>query len=215
VLDENLIVQLVERNVINDTFRRLSSQKKERLYRTALALFGEFGFDGLSVDQYCAETEISKGSFFQYFPSKTHLLEFAVLAFDIHLADLIADIIENEPVGSTRSRLVHLYECMITNPLLQPEENRFYLFVTRASAHSAIAIEGVDLQRHLRQYVVNILEEGMSTRQIRRGLNLRVTADVIASLVGTIMSQHTSDPTAMRRLTSDQFVSLLLDGIGT
>lgn len=213
-LDENLLVELVERGVVNDTFRRLSSLKKERLYRAALALFGEFGFDGLSVDQYCAETEISKGSFFQYFPSKTHLLEFAVLAFDIQLADRIAEIMEDEPVGSTKARLNHLYISLVTNSDLRSEESRFYLFVTRASAHSAVAIEGVDLQRHVRSYVINILEEGMSARQIRRGLNLWITADVITSLLGSILSQHTSDSAAIRHLTSDQFVSLLLNGIG-
>jgi len=170
--------------------------------------------ENLSVDQYCAETKISKGSFFQYFPSKTHLLEFAVLTFDGQLRELIEGVIDESPAGTIKSRLAYVYNNLVLSSRLEPEEARFYLFVTRASAHSAIAIEGVDLQRHLRRYVADILEEGVGARQVRRGLNRRVTADVIVALIGAIMSQRSTDPASVRRLNSDQFVALLLDGIG-
>ena len=91
-IDENLVAQLVTRGVVTDTFRRLPPDKKSRLYRTAIKLFGEFGYDGLAIDQLCGEAGISKGSFFQYFPSKTHLLEFVILIFDDYLGKWVTDI---------------------------------------------------------------------------------------------------------------------------
>ena len=53
LLNENIIAELVEQKVVTDTFRRLTSDKKERIYRTALKLFGKFGYDSLSVDDFC------------------------------------------------------------------------------------------------------------------------------------------------------------------
>ena len=41
LLDENLISELVARGTVTDTFRRLSPDKKNRIYRVAIKLFGE------------------------------------------------------------------------------------------------------------------------------------------------------------------------------
>jgi len=59
LLDENVIAELVERKVVSDTFRRLAPDKKELVYRTAIRLFGKYGFDGLPVDRICREAGIS------------------------------------------------------------------------------------------------------------------------------------------------------------
>ena len=91
MLDENVIVELVGRKVVSDTFRRLAPEKKLQVYRAATRLFGTYGYDGLSVNRICREAGISKGSFFQYFESKSYLLEFTILIFDDYLAKWVAE----------------------------------------------------------------------------------------------------------------------------
>ena len=129
-LDENIIAELVERKVIFDTFRRLTSEKKNRIYQTALSLFAEYGYDGLSVDMVCDKSSISKGSFFQYFPSKSHLFEFVILIFDDFLAKWVTEIRRLETSVMAKDRLLYLYQALVQNSRLFHDEERFFLYVS-------------------------------------------------------------------------------------
>ena len=51
MLDENITVELAQRGIVTETFRRLTPDKKELIYRATIELFGKFGYDGLAVDQ--------------------------------------------------------------------------------------------------------------------------------------------------------------------
>jgi AcrR family transcriptional regulator len=49
-------------------------QLRQRIGEAALTLFKEFGFDGVSVDQIVAKAGVSKGAFFNFFPTKADAL---------------------------------------------------------------------------------------------------------------------------------------------
>jgi len=49
---------------------RKKRRTRQTLIDTALALFGEHGFGGVTLDEVCAEVEVSKRTFFRYFPGK-------------------------------------------------------------------------------------------------------------------------------------------------
>jgi TetR/AcrR family transcriptional regulator, regulator of mycofactocin system len=49
-------------------------QLGQRIGHAALALFREAGFDGVSVDQIVARARVSKGAFFNFFPTKADAL---------------------------------------------------------------------------------------------------------------------------------------------
>src|SRR4029077_8426801 len=52
--------------------RRLET--RERLYRAALELFGERGFLETTVEDITEAADVGKGTFFNYFPTKEHVL---------------------------------------------------------------------------------------------------------------------------------------------
>ena len=213
MLDENLIAQLARRKIVSDTFRRLQPDKKERIYQIAVRLFGTYGYDGMPVDRFCREAGISKGSFFQYFPSKSHLLEFVVISFDDYIARWIANIRRDNKTVLARDRLLHLYNVSMTGAHLTPDEKIFYLFVTKASAHANVTIEGIDLEQHLRSYIQEIIERGEQTGEIRGDHDLRMTGHVFFSLFTALIDQEFAGdhPTALP--TGKQLISLLFDGI--
>jgi AcrR family transcriptional regulator len=50
----------------------------ERLYQTAVSLVRELGYDNVSVSNITHEIGIAKGTFFNYFPTKDHVLSEAL-----------------------------------------------------------------------------------------------------------------------------------------
>src|SRR6202049_5409100 len=72
-----------------DRRQRRSSQIRERLFRAALDLFAQHGFADTTVEDITNAADLGKGQFFNYFPSKDHIL----LAFaEMQLAKLQATI---------------------------------------------------------------------------------------------------------------------------
>jgi AcrR family transcriptional regulator len=69
--------------------QRRSAEIRERLFRAALDLFAQKGFADTTVEDITNSADLGKGTFFNYFPSKDHLL----LAFaDMQLAKLQSTI---------------------------------------------------------------------------------------------------------------------------
>jgi AcrR family transcriptional regulator len=213
MLDENVIAELVGRKVVTDTFRRLTPDKKERLYRTAIRLFGKYGYDGLAVEVICTQAGISKGSFFQYFPSKSHLLEFAVLVFDDYLIRTVAEIRAQEKAVLARDRILYLYHAVAVNTQLYEDEQAFYLFVTMAVRHAAITLEGIDLERHFREYITEIIERGEKTGEIRGDFEIELTGYLVSIIIEGMVRRHYSRHRAPSRPMGEYLISFLFDGI--
>jgi AcrR family transcriptional regulator len=53
---------------------RRRSETKERIFRTALQLFAKKGYVNTRVEEITAAADVAKGTFFNYFPTKEHLL---------------------------------------------------------------------------------------------------------------------------------------------
>ena len=213
MLDENVIASLVRRKVISDTFRRLTPEKKDLVYRTAIRLFGKYGYDGLAVDEICRQAGISKGSFFQYFPSKSHLLEFAVLVFDDYLSRMVEEIRRQEKAVLARDRLLYLYHAVAVNTRLFEDEQAFYLFMTNAVRHAAITVEGVDLERHFRVYINDIIERGERTGEIRGDFEIELTGYLVSVIIEGMVRRHYSKRTEAFKTAGEYLISFLFDGI--
>jgi len=213
LIDENIINELVKRKVVSDTFRRLNSEKKEKLYKAALVLFGKYGYDGLSVEQYCIQARISKGSFFQYFPSKTHLLEFTLLLFDNRVMNFFEQIRKQESKVLAKDRLFSLFFEFTSRGRLDETEKVFYLFAANALYHSAVTVEGINISRHLNNYVGEIVNRGTETGEIRADIPPVMSGQITAGWLGSFLNRYflndsQPDESAMR-----SFISILFDGL--
>src|ERR1700716_1686099 len=58
----------------SDRRQRRSADIRERLFLAALDLFAQKGFAEATVEDITSAADIGKGTFFNYFPSKDHLL---------------------------------------------------------------------------------------------------------------------------------------------
>ncbi len=53
---------------------RRQAETREKLFRTALRLFSQRGFSAVTVEEITEAADLGKGTFFNYFPSKEHVL---------------------------------------------------------------------------------------------------------------------------------------------
>ena len=103
-----------------DRRQRRSSQTRERLFRAALDLFAKHGFADTTVEDITNAADVGKGTFFNYFPSKDHIL----LAFAEMQLSKLESIIDNlrntnEPVPQfLRTLAVRMTEEPGRNPSL-------------------------------------------------------------------------------------------------
>src|SRR5438445_12434886 len=58
----------------SDRRRRRSAAIRERLFRASLDLFAQKGFAETTVEDITEAADVGKGTFFNYFPSKEHVL---------------------------------------------------------------------------------------------------------------------------------------------
>jgi AcrR family transcriptional regulator len=74
-----------------DRRQRHAAEIRERLFRSALDLFAQHGFADTTVEDITNSADVGKGTFFNYFPSKDHIL----LAFAEMQLSKLQSIIEN------------------------------------------------------------------------------------------------------------------------
>jgi AcrR family transcriptional regulator len=213
MIDENLIAALAKRKIVSDTFRRLDPAKKELVYHTAVRLFGEYGYDGLPVDRFCAEARISKGSFFQYFPSKSHLLEFTLLSIDFELSRWMEQIRKQEKAVLARDRLRYAYSVIVVGSELSDDQKRFFQFATHAIMHAGVAVAGVDLERHMREYVSEIVMRGAQTGELRGDIAAETLALFTQAFYRGMIDRVYVGKKTSQEESVENFVSLLFDGV--
>jgi AcrR family transcriptional regulator len=103
-----------------DRRQRRASEIRERLFRAALDLFAQRGFADTTVEDITNAADLGKGTFFNYFPSKDHVL----LAFAEMQLTKLESIIDNlratnEPVPQfLRNLAVRMTEEPGRNPSL-------------------------------------------------------------------------------------------------
>src|SRR5881296_2048821 len=129
----------------SDRRQRRSAEIRERLFRSALALFAEKGFAETTVEDITKAADVGKGTFFNYFPSKDHIL----LAFgEMQLGKLEAAVAEARSSNvSVEEFLRALPERMTQEPTRNPAIVRTLLqaYLSTTAVREAM----VDMQRRV------------------------------------------------------------------
>ena len=163
---------------------RQSLERRERLFRAALDLFARKGFAETTVEDITNAADLGKGTFFNYFPSKEHIL----LAFaEMQLGRLRAAADEarakNEP---TRVFLRSLGARMTQEPIRNPSIIRILLqaFLSNTPVRESM----MDLQARVIAIHTEIIRLGQQRGEIRDDLPPEVLANVFRQTVfGTLL----------------------------
>lgn len=167
-----------------DRRTRRSAELRERIFRSALDLFAQKGFLETTVEDITNAADVGKGTFFNYFPSKDHIL----LAFgEMQLARLREAVEEarqtNEPLPKF---LRSLTTRMTEEPARNPDLIRVLLlaFLSNPDVRQAM----LDLQTRVLALHSEMIQLGQERGEIRKDLPPIEIAQVFRQVIfGTLL----------------------------
>jgi len=163
---------------------RRSAETRLRLFRCALKLFSESGFSNVTVEDITEAADVGKGTFFNYFEGKDHVLG---LLAEIQLGK-VQDALEEARAGnrSIESVVRQLFQRLAEEPGRSPE-------LARALISSFLLSERVRQISNCsmangRQTVARIVELGQERGEIHPKLKTeRVALHFQQALTGTLL----------------------------
>lgn len=168
----------------SDRRQRRSAEIRERLFSAALELFAQKGFAETTVEDITEAADVGKGTFFNYFPSKDHIL----LAFgEMQLAKLESAIAAarqtNEPMPEfLRSLGVRMTQEPTRNPSIIRALLQAYLSTTPVRQGM------IDLQNRMHALHTQMIQLGQERGEIRSDLPAAEIAHVFRQTIfGTLL----------------------------
>jgi AcrR family transcriptional regulator len=167
-----------------DRRQRRSAEMRERLFRAALELFAKKGFNETTVEDITEAADVGKGTFFNYFPSKDHIL----LAFgEMQLAKLELAIEEARRTGEPMPSFLRSLGVRMTQ---EPTKNHSIIRALLLAYISTTAVrEGtIDLQKRVHALHTQIIQLGQERGEIRNDLPATEIAHVFRQTIfGTLL----------------------------
>jgi AcrR family transcriptional regulator len=164
--------------------QRHAAETRLRLFRCALQLFAERGFSNVTVEDITEAADVGKGTFFNYFESKDHVL--GVMA-EIQLGKVREGVALAESGKQTiRAVLHHLFLRVAEEPGRSPD-------LARALITSFLASKRVRalIQRNLsegRKMVAQVVAAGQKRGEIDSRLKKeKVALQLQQALLGTLL----------------------------
>jgi AcrR family transcriptional regulator len=164
--------------------QRRSAETRERLFRSALDLFAKKGFTETTVEDITEAADLGKGTFFNYFPSKDHIL----LAFgEMQLGKLDSAVAEARRTGEPMPQFLRSLGVRMTQePVRNPGIIRVLLQAYLAATPVREAM--LDLQKRVRALHTEIVLLGQERGEIRRDLPAAEISDVFRQTIfGTLL----------------------------
>jgi AcrR family transcriptional regulator len=146
---------------------RRSAETRERLYRAALHLFAERGFQETTVEDITEAADVGKGTFFNYFKTKEHILA----AFGGERTAAVERALDR--ARSTTGPVLDVLRDLAVDAAGQSKENPALLRAIYA-AHTSSAAVRAELHKRMRasrQLLAEIFSLAQQRGEVRRDLS--------------------------------------------
>lgn len=180
-----------------DRRQRRGAETRERLFRAALDLFARRGLDNTTVKDITEAADVGKGTFFNYFPTKEHIL----LAFaDMQVGKLQTLVEEVRNVNQPMPVFLHQLTVRMT---AEPGRNPSVIRALLSAYLAAEPVRHALREHHLRgeRLLAEWMAIGQERGEIRKDFSAIQLAQVFRQTVfGTLLlwSVHGETPLAER-----------------
>ena len=188
---------------------RRHAETRARLMSAALRLFAERGFADTSIEDITEAADVGKGTFFNYFPSKEHVLD----AFGkTRVARVEAALAEARSGGkSVLQAMRHLAHSAALDTPLTPKLMRSYLVA--ALLNDSVRRSMTGNQAHGRAVAAQLIAIGQKRGEIRNDVHARLVARAVQQGAFGGFLLWALDPTLELSTWLDTWIELLLHGI--
>jgi AcrR family transcriptional regulator len=188
---------------------RHSTELRERLFRAALTLFGKKGYAETTVEDITEAADVGKGTFFNYFPTKEHIL----MAFgELQLAKLETIVRDTQQSDLPMQDVLRMLVLRMTE---EPIRNPAMIRALLQANLSSVPVRGAMLRIHDRNRALlgKLIRHGQERGEIRTDLPPEEIAQVWRQTIfGTLLFWSLSgDASLSERI--EQSLSVLWAGI--
>src|ERR1700722_3895831 len=167
-----------------DRRTRRSAETRERLFAAAVRLFAEKGFAETTVEDITNAADVGKGTFFNYFPSKEHIL----IAFSDMQLGKLERFVETARNGREpmRSFFQTMSQQMTSEPAKKPDVMRALLQANLSSS----TVRNLMRERNARgeNLLSQLVQIGQERSEFRRDVSALEIARVFRQLTfGTVL----------------------------
>jgi len=195
--------------VDGDRRERRRAQTARRILQTALRLFAERGYANTTIEAITEATDIGKGTFFNYFPSKEHL----VIAFgELQIAKVTAVATSKTTEKSIRDLITRMVEDIVSE--WRGNQRLWRVMFGAMLSNETLSRKFAELLALGRSNVAILFKEGQRRGEIRRDISPLVLARMLQqTMLGAqlVWSSH-SDLNLVDWI--EQSVDLLWSGTG-
>lgn len=150
---------------------------KKMLYQTAVRLFSDRGFEQTTVDDICQEAGVSKGAFYNHFPSKSAVIREAYYEVESHYVKVMNSFTEDQ---SALFQITTLTGEVINRVIVNPDslQKARVLYSEEASGISSFLFGG---NRMVLNYFEQLIQRGVDRGEITNHLPVKVISEAIFS----------------------------------
>lgn len=168
---------------MENRLERKKHQTRQRILENARRMIEANGFESVTVEGITVEADVAKGTFFNYFPTKNHLL----LEF---WSDVVSDILTEFrdslcPDRGARESIVFLFDLLIRR--LREYPKIFEALLTVPSWSKEFRSYDESLDQEILSVYESILRGSLLSNGISPDIDVRIVAEAVENLwVGTL-----------------------------
>lgn len=167
---------------------RKKAEVRRRLYEVAVGLFRERGFDETPVEAITAAADTAKGTFFNYFPTKEHVLA----AYHDEMTGRILARMEEIPPGAAEDAVQAAMRACAD--WVEDDREMGRAVVTRIFGNPVLLSADLQNTERFMAWFRARVEEGVRSGELRPGLDVPVMLSLLAAVLSSTMNAWVLDP---------------------
>jgi AcrR family transcriptional regulator len=168
----------------SDRRSRRSAETRERLFAASVRLFAEKGFAETTVEDITNAADVGKGTFFNYFPSKEHIL---VAFSDMQLGKLERFV---EAARISKESMRAFFRTMSQQMTSEPAKKPDFMRALLQANLSSLSVRNVMRERNTRgeHLLSQLVQIGQERGEFRRDVSALEMARVFRQMTfGTVL----------------------------
>jgi AcrR family transcriptional regulator len=162
-------------NFANESFKRLSPEKQDRILKAAIAEFAERGYELANTNRIAKRAKISVGSIFHYFTTKENLFLYIVQYGSAMIEEYAGKVVDDETL-TVAQKIEALLRLAVKSSREEETLIRLYHETSSIGNQELVSKLPRSLEQFTSERYIKMLEEGQRKGEVKPELDARFAA---------------------------------------